>query len=153
MLFQSLTACANFVVVSSCVCRPPPPTHAQEHPGIVGYIESFVDRASMDLCIVMAWCSGGDLSSLIKLQSQAKAKRLTEPEIKYLFVQMALALHFMHASNILHRDLKTGNIFLTGGHVVLGDLGISKVLNGAQDLAQTCIGTPYVSDRTERGCD
>lgn len=120
-----------------------------EHPGIVGYIESFVDRASMDLCIVMMWCSGGDLSSMIKLQQQSKLKRLTESEIKYNFVQLALALHFMHSSSpapILHRDLKTSNCFLTGGHVVLGDLGISKVLNGPTDLAQTCIGSPlYMS--------
>ena len=122
----------------------------QEHPGIVGYMESFVDRASMDLCLVMSYCSGGDLTSFIKSAGQRNAK-LTENEIKTHFVQMALALHFMHEKNILHRDLKTGNIFLRkqGGLVQLGDFGISKVLNGATDLASTCIGTPYVSGKRE----
>ena len=47
-------------------------------------------------------------------------------------------------SNILHRDLKTQNIFLTGSHIIkLGDLGIARVLDSASDLATTVIGTPY----------
>jgi serine/threonine protein kinase len=50
----------------------------------------------------------------------------------------------MHTNKVLHRDLKTQNIFLLGnGRLVLGDLGISKVLDGTMDFAQTCIGTPY----------
>lgn len=50
----------------------------------------------------------------------------------------------MHGNRILHRDLKTQNVFLLGnGRLVLGDLGISKVLDGTMDFAQTCIGTPY----------
>jgi serine/threonine protein kinase len=55
-----------------------------------------------------------------------------QPVIRLLdhdrFVQMALGLHYMHSNRILHRDLKTQNIFLLGnGRLVLGDLGISKV--------------------------
>ena len=57
---------------------------------------------------------------------------------------MALGLHYMHSNRILHRDLKTQNIFLLGnGRLVLGDLGISKVLEGTSDFAETLIGTPY----------
>ena len=57
---------------------------------------------------------------------------------------MALGLHYMHASRVLHRDLKTQNIFLLGnGRLVLGDLGVSKVLEGTMDFAQTSVGTPY----------
>ena len=44
----------------------------------------------------------------------------------------------------VNQNLKTQNIFLTGnGRLVLGDLGISKVLEGTMDFAKTCIGTPY----------
>jgi len=44
----------------------------------------------------------------------------------------------------MHRDLKTQNIFLLGnGRLVLGDLGISKVLDATSDFAETLIGTPY----------
>jgi serine/threonine protein kinase len=57
---------------------------------------------------------------------------------------MTLGLHYMHSMRILHRDLKTQNIFLLGnGRLVLGDLGISKVLEGTADFAETLIGTPY----------
>lgn len=51
-----------------------------------------------------------------------------ESKILHWFVQIALGLHYMHDRHVLHRDLKTQNIFLLGnGRLVLGDLGISKV--------------------------
>lgn len=71
------------------------------------YVESFVDRASLDLCIVMHYAKGGDLAAYLKA---AKGGKLRESEILLTFVQMALALHFMHEKNILHRDLKTQNV-------------------------------------------
>ena len=111
------------------------------HPNIVHYRESFLSRKKDSLCIVMEYCDGGDLSA--KITSQ-KRRLLSESHILNWFVQMALGLHFMHTNRVLHRDLKTQNIFLLGnGRVVLGDLGISKVMEGTQDFARTCIGTPY----------
>lgn len=50
----------------------------------------------------------------------------------------------MHDKSILHRDLKTQNIFLTKNEIVkVGDLGIARVLESGNDLATTIIGTPY----------
>lgn len=47
----------------------------------------------------------------------------------------------MHENHVLHRDIKTQNIFLLGnGRLVLGDLGISKVLDGTMAFAKTQIG-------------
>ena len=66
------------------------------------------------------------------------------------FVQLALGLHYMHGNKVLHRDLKTQNVFMLGnGRLVLGDLGISKVLDGTMDFAQTCIGTPYCKFKSD----
>ncbi len=50
----------------------------------------------------------------------------------------------MHDKSILHRDLKTQNVFLTKNEIVkVGDLGIARVLDSGNDLATTIIGTPY----------
>jgi NIMA (never in mitosis gene a)-related kinase len=50
----------------------------------------------------------------------------------------------VHDRKVLHRDLKTQNVFLTAdGRCRLGDFGVSKVLNGTHNLASTAVGTPY----------
>ena len=50
----------------------------------------------------------------------------------------------MHDKHILHRDLKTQNIFLTKNKIVkVGDLGIARVLNSQSELATTSVGTPF----------
>lgn len=111
------------------------------HPNIVRYIDSFLSKNNESLCIAMEYCDGGDLASQIKA---ARRKLFSEDKVLHWFVQIALGLHYMHSNKVLHRDLKTQNIFLLGnGRLVLGDLGISKVLEGTMDFAQTCIGTPY----------
>ena len=49
-----------------------------------------------------------------------------------------------HSKNVLHRDLKTANIFLTKEEVVkVGDFGISKMLTTKAGGANTVLGTPY----------
>jgi NIMA (never in mitosis gene a)-related kinase len=61
-----------------------------------------------------------------------------------LFVQICLALKHVHDRKILHRDLKTQNIFLTKKDLIkLGDFGIARVLHNTNELAKTAIGTPY----------
>ena len=108
------------------------------HPNICGYKESFLSKNKDSLCIVMEFCDGGDLSDVI---TRAKNQLFRESKILHYFVQMSLGLQFMHSNRILHRDLKTQNIFLLGnGRLVLGDLGICKVLEGTTDFAKTCIG-------------
>lgn len=50
----------------------------------------------------------------------------------------------VHDRKILHRDLKSQNVFLTKkGIVKLGDFGIAKVLNATAENAVTIVGTPY----------
>ena len=57
---------------------------------------------------------------------------------------MALAMNYVHDKKILHRVLKTQNIFLTSkGDIKIGDFGIARVLQHTYDCANTAIGAPY----------
>ncbi|XP_051026003.1 serine/threonine-protein kinase Nek1 [Acomys russatus] len=110
-----------------------------KHPNIVQYKESFEENGS--LYIVMDYCEGGDLFKRINAQ---KGTLFHEDQILDWFVQICLALKHVHDRKILHRDIKSQNIFLTkDGTVQLGDFGIARVLNSTVELARTCIGTPY----------
>ena len=110
-----------------------------KHPNIVSYKESF--HTDGYLHIVMLFCEGGDLYTKIKEQN---SKFIEEAQIVEWFVQIAMALQYLHEKNILHRDLKTQNIFLTRNKIIkVGDLGIARVLKGNNDMATTIIGTPY----------
>ncbi|XP_045408480.1 serine/threonine-protein kinase Nek1 isoform X2 [Lemur catta] len=110
-----------------------------KHPNIVQYKESFEENGS--LYIVMDYCEGGDLFKRINAQ---KGILFQEDQILDWFVQICLALKHVHDRKILHRDIKSQNIFLTkDGTVQLGDFGIARVLNSTVELARTCIGTPY----------
>ena len=61
------------------------------------------------------------------------------------FVQLCLAMKHVHDRKVLHRDIKSQNIFLTQNCRVLklGDFGIARVLNSTVELARTACGTPY----------
>lgn len=112
-----------------------------QHPNIITYKESFVQHGN--LYIVTDYCEGGDLSSKIRRNAQ-KMCYFTEDDILDWFVQICLALKYVHDQKILHRDIKCQNIFITRGNIVkLGDFGIAKILQNTLDLAKTCIGTPY----------
>ena len=108
---------------------------------IVKYYDSFVDSDN-NLNIIMEYCDNGDLNSFInKLKKENKF--LSEEEIWCYFIQISLGLAYIHSKNILHRDLKPMNIFLTNkNQIKIGDLGVAKLLN-ANANASTCIGTPY----------
>ncbi|XP_066896170.1 serine/threonine-protein kinase Nek1 isoform X6 [Kogia breviceps] len=110
-----------------------------KHPNIVQYRESFEENGS--LYIVMDYCEGGDLFKRINAQ---KGILFQEDQILDWFVQICLALKHVHDRKILHRDIKSQNIFLTkDGTIQLGDFGIARVLNSTVELVRTCIGTPY----------
>ncbi|NXL87635.1 NEK4 kinase, partial [Alectura lathami] len=111
-----------------------------KHPNIVAYRESWQGEDGL-LYIVMGFCEGGDLYHRLKEQ---KGKLLPESQVVEWFVQIAMALQYLHEKHILHRDLKTQNVFLTRTNIIkVGDLGIARVLETQHDMASTLIGTPY----------
>ncbi|XP_060017614.1 serine/threonine-protein kinase Nek4 isoform X3 [Lagenorhynchus albirostris] len=111
-----------------------------KHPNIVTYKESWEGGDGL-LYIVMGFCEGGDLYRKLKEQ---KGRLLSESQVVEWFVQIAMALQYLHEKHILHRDLKTQNVFLTRKNIIkVGDLGIARVLENHCDMASTLIGTPY----------
>lgn len=59
-------------------------------------------------------------------------------------VELASAVHYCHSRKVLHRDLKTANIFLSADSTLrLGDFGIARVLKYTLEQAKTVLGTPY----------
>ena len=89
----------------------------------------------------MEYADGGDLFHYINQHMQQR-KYLSEKRIWQLFTQIVKGLKVLHDQLILHRDIKTSNIFLTkSGHVKLGDLNVSKILK--QGMLHTQTGTPY----------
>ncbi|XP_058534988.1 serine/threonine-protein kinase Nek4 isoform X3 [Ochotona princeps] len=117
-----------------------------KHPNIVTYKESWEGGDGL-LYIVMGFCEGGDLYRKLK---ERKGQLLPESQVVEWFVQIAMALQvyfsaqYLHEKRILHRDLKTQNVFLTRTNIIkVGDLGIARVLENHCDMASTLIGTPY----------
>ncbi|CAJ1065133.1 serine/threonine-protein kinase Nek3 isoform X1 [Xyrichtys novacula] len=110
-----------------------------KHPNIVAFREAF--EADDLLWIVMEYCSGGDLLQRIQRQ---KTAQFCVDEIMKWFAQMCSAAQHIHDKRVLHRDLKSKNIFLTdNGTIKLGDFGSACILNSSKAYAHTYVGTPY----------
>nr|XP_046230109.1 serine/threonine-protein kinase Nek2 isoform X2 [Scatophagus argus] len=119
-----------------------------KHPNIVRYYDRIIDRTNTTLYIVMEYCEGGDLSSLIGRCIKDR-RYLEEQFILRVMAQLTLALKECHRrrdgrATVLHRDLKPANIFLDiRQNVKLGDFGLARILNHDTSFAKTFVGTPY----------
>ena len=90
----------------------------------------------------MEYCDAGDLSQFLKINQQL-GKFVAEEKIWKYFIQMCLGLAHIHCKKILHRDIKSMNMFMTKeDKIKIGDLGVAKVLMQTQ-FAKTFVGTPY----------
>ena len=111
------------------------------HKNVIGYREAFYDQKSKTLNIVMEYADDGDLSTKIK-QAIKKQIFFEESKIWSTLIQILEGLKYLHKSDIIHRDLKSANIFLTKkGGVKIGDLNVSKIIGKSMAITQT--GTPY----------
>jgi len=108
---------------------------------VISYKEAFFEEKDSSLCLIMEFADRGDLYQKI-IQNKKKAIFLEEMEIWRIFIQLVKGLKSLHELKILHRDLKSANVFLfSNGLVKLGDLNVSKVVKKGLSYTQT--GTPY----------
>ena len=110
-------------------------------PFVISYKESFIDEKDQTLCIVMEYADEGDLFQKITLYKKLHVT-FDENDVWKIFIQITKGLHDLHEFNILHRDLKSANVFLfRDGTAKLGDLNVSKI--SFRGLGCTQTGTPY----------
>ncbi len=109
------------------------------HPNIISLKDYFLHQGK--LILVTEYIDGIDLNTYLEQQG-----KLTPEEVKIFLTQMASALVEAHANNIVHRDLKLGNILVTGKdenrRFVLVDFGISRMAEGIQ-MVKRVAGTYY----------
>ncbi|KAJ8341575.1 hypothetical protein SKAU_G00338660 [Synaphobranchus kaupii] len=110
-----------------------------QHNNIIAYFNHFMDKDS--LLIELEYCNGGNLYDKI---NQQKGELFTEEIVIWYLYQIASAVAHIHKAGVLHRDIKTLNIFLTKTNLIkLGDYGLAKKLGSQFSMAETFVGTPY----------
>jgi NIMA (never in mitosis gene a)-related kinase len=91
--------------------------------------------------VLLQFIKDGDLQTFLK-NWKKKGDLLDEKVVVNWFIQLLFGVKALHSKNVLHRDLKSANIFLTSNKTLkIGDFGISKVLDNTS--AKTFVGTPY----------
>ncbi|WVQ94034.1 hypothetical protein IAU59_001112 [Kwoniella sp. CBS 9459] len=106
------------------------------HPHVVRFDDCFEDDENVYM--VLELCDNGSLMDCLR-----RRKRFSEPEARYFLVQLIAACQYMHQMNVIHRDLKLGNLFLDANmNVKVGDLGLAALIEKPGDRKKTICGTP-----------
>src|SRR5256886_4132455 len=110
------------------------------HPSIIQIYEIVdADEDAADPYIVMECFDGQPLDALLQRGP------LPPPSVVSVVRQCADGLRKAHASNVVHRDIKPGNLMLSdSGELKILDFGIAKLRDAAKDLTgETVLGTPF----------
>ena len=114
------------------------------HKNIIKYYSSFLEKNI--LYIIMEYAELGDLYSLIK-HYKKHSKFFSELDLWKISSEILSGLDYLHSHNIIHRDIKCLNLFITKDlHIKIGDLGVSAFSSGGENFHYTRVGTPlYIS--------
>ncbi len=119
-----------------------------DHPNIVPIYDA--DESEGLLYIAMRYVEGTDLHDLIRAEGALEPVRTAS-----IVGQVASALDAAHATGLVHRDVKPGNVLLTPDeHVYLSDFGLTKRALSVSGLTQTgqLVGTiDYVAPEQIKG--
>ena len=109
-----------------------------KHPNIVLYKDSFISKDNY-FNIVTTFCEGGYMYKKIFKENNIYFE---ENRIINWIVQLLLGLSYIHDKKIVHRDIKTKNIFIQNENVLrIGDFGIAKFF-GQTQTTNKIVGTP-----------
>ena len=89
-------------------------------------------------------CPNGSLMDLLR-----RRRRFTEPEARFFMVQLIGACHYMHNHQVIHRDLKLGNILLDPNmNVKVGDFSLAALIENPGERKKTICGSPnYIAPK------
>ena len=109
------------------------------------HILSLYDSGEMEgfLYFVMPYVEGESLRDRL-----AREKQLPVPDAIRILKEVADALAYSHARGVVHRDIKPGNVLLSGRHAVVTDFGVAKAVTASatRDTMTTvglAVGTPH----------
>ena len=110
---------------------------ALNHPNIVTVHD--VDEEGGVYFITMELMLGRTLAQLLKQHG-----RLAARDAIRVALQVAAGLGYAHSQRIVHRDIKTSNLFLTDDRIVkVMDFGLAKMLEEVRRSTTVIGGTPY----------
>lgn len=117
-----------------------------QHKHIVRMERHFEDSSFVYLLLEV--CENQSMMELMK-----RRKRLTEPEIRYYLLQLIDACAHLHRNNIIHRDLKLGNLLIDKNlQIKLADFGLAIQLQTENEKRTTICGTPnYIAPEVLNG--
>ncbi|GAU49587.1 hypothetical protein TSUD_138740 [Trifolium subterraneum] len=106
------------------------------HPNLV-VLHGCTSIGSNQHMIVFEYVGNGTLYGYLH-DDRGKYVRLTWDNRMTIAVEIASVLTYLHASNIVHRDIKSSNIFLNDNlHAKLGDFGIARHFPEDQSHVET----------------
>jgi len=112
------------------------------HENVISFKEAFIDDEKEHLWLIIEYANDTDLYQKIKEKQNAN-EYFDEVEVWKVAIDVLKGLNQLHLLKIMHRDLKSANVFLTAdGTAKLGDMNVSKVTD-KKGLNYTQTGTPY----------
>ncbi|KIK98056.1 hypothetical protein PAXRUDRAFT_824285 [Paxillus rubicundulus Ve08.2h10] len=106
------------------------------HPNIVKFHDCFEDDDNVYMTLDL--CHSGSLMDMLR-----RRRRFTEPEARFFLIQIIGACNYMHTHQVIHRDLKLGNLFLDSNmNIKVGDFGLAALIENPGERKKTICGTP-----------
>ena len=131
------------------------------HKYIVKYVDDFIhiefSKGKIEpiyyVVIIMEFCEGGDLKKKIDDVYNLKSS-FKKSELINILIQICESLNYLHNRNIIHRDIKSQNIFFTKDNIVrIGDFGLAKkIKKNRRTTLMTKVGTDsYMAPEVIKG--
>ena len=110
---------------------------ALAHPNIVTIFDA--GEQSQEYYMAMEFVEGTTLKELIR-----RSGALPEDQTRFVMMNSCRALQYAHSKNVIHRDIKSGNIMITRDRTLkIMDFGLAKFLSSYQNNHTQQVGTPF----------